>query len=249
MTNPPIIDSTMFLPYTNESGVPRRRRISISNGQIGQIVNHEAFYVGDDLYDDLPDLSPYAPQPDQRVLGYEMAEAQVPGTNLAVTPQPGTYSHQLRQRPPAPIAPVDQANDTRPVFCEEITVKADPHEVAGVPPPNHLLIYNNEVIYNPNNGPIPGTAAWKKERLLERNRIAASKCRQRKKHAQKQLQDNVSKYESQMKEQMDRLRKCERLLQVYNAALTRHFSEGESLEGLRKFVNKLVDDMSFTELH
>ena len=38
---------------------------------------------------------------------------------------------------------------------------------------------------------LPGTAAWKKARLLERNRIAASKCRQRKKVAQEQLQKDV----------------------------------------------------------
>ena len=35
ITNPPIFDSTMTVPYTTD-GVPRRRRISISNGQIGR---------------------------------------------------------------------------------------------------------------------------------------------------------------------------------------------------------------------
>ena len=43
ITNPPLFDSTMMVPYTTADGVPRRRRISISNGQIGQIINHEAF--------------------------------------------------------------------------------------------------------------------------------------------------------------------------------------------------------------
>ena len=122
--------------------------------------------------------------------------------------------------------------------------------VAGVPPPNHLLIYNNEVIFNPNNGPIPGTAAWKKERLLERNRVAASKCRQRKKQAQQQLYENVTKFEKKITEQQARLDKYERLLARYNAALERHFelSPADSLAPLAKFVGKLIDDISLGDL-
>ncbi|CCD22429.1 Cst6p NDAI_0A02710 [Naumovozyma dairenensis CBS 421] len=56
------------------------------------------------------------------------------------------------------------------------------------------------------NDPIPGTTAWKKARLLERNRIAASKCRQRKKIAQLQLQkdfDKLTKENSIMKRKLN----------------------------------------------
>ncbi|GMM32744.1 Cst6 protein [Saccharomycopsis crataegensis] len=44
----------------------------------------------------------------------------------------------------------------------------------------------------PPGAPIPGTAAWKRARLLERNRVAASKCRQKKKVAQQQLQEEAN---------------------------------------------------------
>ncbi|KAH3669080.1 hypothetical protein OGAPHI_001676 [Ogataea philodendri] len=57
--------------------------------------------------------------------------------------------------------------------------------------PQQPLLYNNEVIFNPNAGPIHGTTAWKKQRILERNRIAASKCRQKKKVRQEKLQHDI----------------------------------------------------------
>ncbi|KAG7699137.1 hypothetical protein KL930_002076 [Ogataea haglerorum] len=56
--------------------------------------------------------------------------------------------------------------------------------------PQQQLFYNNEVIFNPNAGPIHGTSAWKKQRILERNRIAAFKCRQKKKVQQEKLQQD-----------------------------------------------------------
>lgn len=244
MTNPPIIDSTMYLPYTNESGVPRRRRISISNGQIGQIVNHEAFFMDEELYDELNELSPF-PQPaphlsaDPGILYFQEMGDALPAGPFVQLQAPHLVAVtasllRLSSLAPAPL----------PVTDMDLLPKGNLHIVAGVPPPNHLLIYNNEVIYNPNNGPIPGTAAWKKERLLERNRVAASKCRQRKKQAQQQLQDNMNKYQSEIKQLHDRLKKYEQLMETYNAVLSRHFATGDSVEELRKFVGKLIDDIS-----
>lgn len=58
--------------------------------------------------------------------------------------------------------------------------------------PTRELIYENQVIFNP-NGPIPGTNAWKRAKILERNRIAASKCRAKKKNLQKKLEEDVSR--------------------------------------------------------
>lgn len=196
ITNPPIFDLTMMLPYLSNDGQPRRRRISISNGQIGQIINHEAFI--DDSSSD------------------------------------GGVSQPPPQPSPAPApAPAQTDFNVEPLFP------------AGVPPPNHQLIYNNEVIYNPNNGPIPGTSAWKKERLLERNRIAASKCRQRKKQAQLQLQSSISKYEKELDSANAHVKKLDQLLTYYNGLLQNFFATNDPLclEPLRNFSTMDVDSL------
>lgn len=183
MTNPPIFDSTLMLPYTSE-GVPRRRRVSISNGQIGQIVSHEAV-VWDGDGDNL------------------MEEVFYPGAQVP----PATQTN-------VPIPPVGGAVGAAPMqgspfgLQQQTPVHSDDTAISGMPAPNQQLIYNNEVIYNPSNGPMPGTAAWKKERLLERNRIAASKCRQRKKKAHQQLQDTIVQYEKELKEIKGRFTRC-----------------------------------------
>ncbi|QHS72828.1 Aca1p [Saccharomyces paradoxus] len=55
-----------------------------------------------------------------------------------------------------------------------------------------------------------GAKAWKRARLLERNRIAASKCRQRKKMSQLQLQkefDQISKENTMMKKKIENYEK------------------------------------------
>lgn len=186
ITNPPIFDSTMTVPYTTD-GVPRRRRISISNAQIGQIVSHEAYFA-EDL--DVP------PEFESR-----------PQTSVIEPP------------PPPPPQPQPQL----------------PVEIAGVPPPNHQLIYNNEVIYNPENGPIPGTAAWKKERLLERNRIAASKCRQRKKQEQVQIQNNIAKMEKELKKKDAKIAELEYTVELLKASIKSCIEDGNT-DRLKQFI-------------
>ncbi|ODV76816.1 uncharacterized protein CANTADRAFT_32986, partial [Suhomyces tanzawaensis NRRL Y-17324] len=184
ITNPPLLDSTMMIPYYSSDGVPRRRRISISNGQIGQIINHEALF-------------------ESELMGFD---------------DPAYPYHPSQGQPHSTGTPVNERDSAREADSS-IT------DAAGVPPPNHQLIYNNEVIYNPNNGPIPGTAAWKKERLLERNRIAASKCRQRKKQAQLQLQNNVTKYEQRLVEAQRKLGNCEKLIALMNSHIDEYFTK------------------------
>lgn len=266
ITNPPILDSTV-LPYGDLNG--RHRRISISNGQIGQIVNHEAFFMDEDSFDDLNDLSPY-PVPnvppaahDHRMMLYDMesgpksSQLHHPQYTLVPAPPRGpvvTSAHHQQAprnqfRPVQDNGPVsDLATPAPPVTQSEASGQS--LDVAGVPPPNHQLLYNNEVIFNPNNGPIPGTAAWKKERLLERNRIAASKCRQRKKHAQQQLQDNMNKSQKKIKDQADRLVKYEKLFAIYNRALALHFGgkPDSSLDPLLQFLTTLIDDILMSSL-
>lgn len=317
ITNPPIIDSTMLLPYTNE-GIPRRRRISISNGQIGQIVNHEAFFDPEpaSAIDDFGlnhqhfnsfHTVPQSQLPNQQVVN--VANNYTSG-NIADCVTPPIPSHgnmatyqllqqyQNQQIQAQPHGSQDQAQDESQPFTHVLkqehqkfqpdnfatsgllqfstTVEAasqsqrpssvlalkedrDNNNVdnssfanaAGVPPPNHQLIYNNEVIYNPNNGPIPGTAAWKKERLLERNRIAASKCRQRKKQAQIQLQNNFSKYEQEIIDLDNKVKKSEKIWAFYNSHLIAFFESGDisNLNILKKYVNReSIDEVDSDDL-
>jgi hypothetical protein len=192
----------MMVPYTSSDGVPRRRRLSISNGQIGQITNHEAFMEPRNDVD--------ARYPLGRPGSTGPGEKPDLHADLQSTPEDG----------PTPIS------------------------AAGVPPPNHQLIYNNEVIYNPNDGPIPGTAAWKRERLLERNRVAASKCRQRKKQAQQQLQDSISKYEKLLETSNRTVQRYETLVGRFKAVIRETIDKnGADLSGLRMLLDASINDI------
>lgn len=263
LTNPPLYDPTMHVPY----GGTRHRRISISNGQIGQIVNHEAFFVDEDLLDELSNSGRQRPAFQDDTFADVSPTSQVQhglGANQGAAVGGGGHWNVGISRPEVtPLAPEIPASapthgnglvhgeaDSDPGVGSQVQtpvpvplpVLVSHHKpqapfVAGVPPPNHALIYNNEVIYNPNDGPIPGSAAWKKERLLERNRVAASKCRQRKKQAQQQLQRDISKYEVAIKDNEEKIDKYEKLLAMYNSVLKEHFGgNAHALERLRPFV-------------
>lgn len=230
LTNPPIIDSTMMLAFENGEPDHRRRRISISNGQIGQIVNHEAFILDHDM-------SPYggSRSPSVDFLG--------PINNDFTSSKSPVELTQSTDVPPNQTQPYTQVSPPRsPTAAQNKTPLSEPgphspfgKPPAGVPPPNHLLIYNNEIIYNPNNGPIPGTAAWKKERLLERNRIAASRCRQRKKQAQKQLQDTVNKLETKNKDLSDELEVYKSAFENIKSLIDKHKSRCPYSDDLEVF--------------
>ncbi|KAH3682250.1 hypothetical protein WICPIJ_006789 [Wickerhamomyces pijperi] len=225
LTNPPIFESALMM---NNQGQPRRR-ISISNGQIGQITNTHNV---DELYELQPPPLPKAagsvhhsstqsvslgntPQSLNQMYTSGALQQQ-PGKNLQNVPvgmaqplQPQQQQQQQQQHidsspiqrlpPPQPqqtLHPQQQQQQYVQPMQPQMTQQQQPQsnlvDANGVP--NHKLMYNNEVIFNPDAGPIPGTAAWKKARLLERNRIAALKCRQRKKAAQIQLKEDVAKY-------------------------------------------------------
>lgn len=252
ITNPPLFDSTMLLPFGDGTGTNRRRRISISNGQIGQIVNHEAFFMDEDLmeefYEQSRQLRPHSP--DTPISSAQDDAGHFSHTQKHVIPADNQSFNNINDQThiaglEIPAVKLEYSSLVRGGGLEAIDDQTSTNGVAGVPPPNHLLIYNNEVIYNPNNGPIPGTAAWKKERLLERNRVAASKCRQRKKHAQQQLQDNMNKAQNQVKEKEELIKRYSSLLEVYNEALKRHFNgEQGVLETLRKHVEHPIQDLA-----
>ncbi|CAL1207795.1 unnamed protein product [Candida parapsilosis] len=351
ITNPPIFDSTFMLPYSID-GVPRRRRISISNGQIGQIMNHEAFFDTDEfssLDDDFTqrfndyELNRSATPPTQQQSGIApsqvppqqqqqqqqqlqqpqagfLGDAQhgfasitpasdndssvgtIPATSvntiapatanssnqllgqielglpqqqsqqsqqspLTTQPQHPQPQHPLHHNPQqqAQIPPQQHAQHNQvpsippraqsaPPITAAASQAAPPSQqqpqqqqshslsppVAGLPPPNHSLIYNNEVIYNPNNGPIMGTAAWKKERLLERNRIAASKCRQRKKQAQMALQENVTKMEQDLKLKLNQVDHLQSVLSHYKMNI-KAYLETDFNERDDKLLKDLID--------
>lgn len=341
ITNPPLFDSTMNLPYDLNDGVNRRRRISISNGQIGQIINHEAIFnydnndfhpfdgmYGRDVYKDNHNHQSQHQQQqhqlqqqqqngsssnttttnssnnnnnsnasnnynnygkNQEILkdGYNKSESfkshefeangsannldissnipisdgllvingQISHVSLSLASQVNsTVPDQVSQAPAHtnhstseiefqqnPMFPPQQSRNMIPLKQDKIV------DVAGVPPPNHQLIYNDEVIFNPNNGPIPGTAAWKKERLLERNRIAASKCRQRKKQAHLKLQDNISKFEKELQSKTDSINNLIKIIKFYNKNLKNYFETGndDDLQELKKYIE--IDDLENLE--
>lgn len=232
ITNPPIFDSTMMLPYSSE-GVPRRRRISISNGQIGQIINHEAFFDSDGSNNDLDEFIPDQQQQQQQS---QQPQPQQPQPRQPQQPQqPPQFNNEIINHFAANSQLAPNEAGPIPVQPPPSLPAQQKQRAAGVPPPNHQLIYNNEVIFNPDAGPIPGTAAWKKERLLERNRVAALKCRQRKKQAQQQLQDNVSKYENHISRQDAKIKKYEGLLkQIHDLVSKKDFASDEDLALIHK---------------
>lgn len=69
-----------------------------------------------------------------------------------------------------------------------------------IPPPVSSMSITKQLI--------PGTEAWKKARLLERNRRAATKCRQKKKIAQQQMQkesEAIAKENERLKKKVESL--------------------------------------------
>lgn len=233
LTNPPIFDYTMKFPYTTNDGITRRRRISISNGQIGQIVNHEAFVDYHAADDDIPYGIP-KPQDHHHHHQHQQQQQQQSSQHPQTAPQMNNFL-DTSDHVTTPIELNESVGVDMKSFGNEnsrTTTTTNSGSAAGVPPPNHQLIYDNEVIYNPNDGPIPGTAAWKKERLLERNRIAASRCRQRKKQAQQVLQENISKYQLEVQGLQDKLDQYRQIVKTYNQTIKIHAKECKNFESL-----------------
>lgn len=238
LTNPPIFESALM---NNNHGQPRRR-ISISNGQIGQITTHTL--NGEDLYDSQPPPMPKQTSQDDanhNLYGVNLdpvshhVDPQVPPQQLINVPPP----QQIQPPPPQQQQLHHQQQQQNPIVKQETPFAT--HSATGIP--NHKLVYNNEVIFNPDAGPIPGTAAWKKARLLERNRIAASKCRQRKKAAHIQLKEDVEKYQSEI----NQLKKDKRdLFEFYTQVKT--LVENNTELGINE-LTRLVQKVNVKEVH
>jgi len=260
LTNPPIFESALM---TNNNGFPRRR-ISISNGQIGQIITHDL--KNDDFYDSQPPPLPkqnfanddcnlsndskllYLNQEDVSGVSGVPQVPQVPQIQQPQVPQ-------VQQIPPQQV-PQIPTQEIPPPPPPQLIKQEPPFNQGPTGIPNHKLVYNNEVIFNPDAGPIPGTAAWKKARLLERNRIAASKCRQRKKAANIQLKENLEKYQSQInKLKKDKLKLIEFYNNVKNFVIENGSgngdgngnNDGNGIGGNIKELNQLISEIKIEE--
>lgn len=103
---------------------------------------------------------------------------------------------------------------------------------------NNMNMSNN----NLNGNPMPGTTAWKRARLLERNRIAASKCRQRKKVAQLQLQNDYDDLLGENKILQKKLNYYEKLVTKFKKFNKNHMLHCESAKSSSDSL-KMVEEM------
>ncbi|ESW98712.1 hypothetical protein KL918_001896 [Ogataea parapolymorpha] len=192
MTNPPILEYPY--PYPPNQQVPADNwSPSLSLPQAG-VLPHEV-------------APPYASN-------YVPANVMTDPESQSSTPVSASHHIPLRRRVSISNGQIGQIsmmchkNDPKKVKTEE---ENDLHvNEQGVP--QQQLFYNNEVIFNPNAGPIHGTSAWKKQRILERNRIAAFKCRQKKKVQQEKLQQDNDILAQKNAELLEKNRQLENLL-------------------------------------
>ncbi|SCV01629.1 LAMI_0G12684g1_1 [Lachancea mirantina] len=265
LTNPPIFQSSL----ANCSDGPRRRRISISNGQISQLGDETGSV--EDLYYSQPPPMPLRHEP-MKSMPRTMVKYQkdTPVSNITVPP----HSNAPYVTPSSSTAVNDGVgaidsvvNHALPTplstFSDAVTKKGDSLEgdgLVGVPPvqpPQYGLpfeSYQGEMnqqarFYRPyHQDPLPGTSAWKRARLLERNRIAASKCRQRKKVAQQQLQKDVhdlSRVNRDLKRKIDYY---EKLVSKFKKFTEIHMATcGGSKEQLNMIEEMLKIDHNITE--
>lgn len=95
--------------------------------------------------------------------------------------------------------------------------------------------------------PQPGTSAWKRARLLERNRIAASKCRQRKKVAQMQLQVDYNRVAKDNAVLRRKIVYYEKLISKFKKFMESHFNichkSSNSVNDEDKNALKMIQEM------
>ncbi|KAG7882188.1 hypothetical protein KL905_000318 [Ogataea polymorpha] len=192
MTNPPILEYPY--PYLPNQQVPADNwSPSLTQPQAGALPHEVA--------------PPYASN-------YVPANVMTDPESQSSTPEFASYHIPLRRRVSISNGQIGQIsmmchkNDPKKVKKEEENdLRVNEQGV-----PQQQLFYNNEVIFNPNAGPIHGTTAWKKQRILERNRIAAFKCRQKKKVQQEKLQQDNDILAQKNAELVEKNRQLENLL-------------------------------------
>lgn len=247
MTNPPIFQSS--LTRYDEPG--RRRRISISNGQISQL--GADLETVENLYNTQP---PPLPQRFENQQVKQHYYEQPAGVNIDASKGGLIHLPAGENAPQAQAAPVLKT----PSWNSQPTVKEEKamnnplpddlgtrnEEFATAPSAplsangymsrtsssscsNSASFYGQPSNYNSKNhrsqDPVPGTNAWKRARLLERNRIAASKCRQRKKVAQLQLQKDYDLLVKENKVMKKKLDYYEKLVSKFKKFSESHFKK------------------------
>ncbi|CAI4039722.1 hypothetical protein SMKI_09G1300 [Saccharomyces mikatae IFO 1815] len=252
MTNPPIFQSS--LPGCDEP--IRRRRISISNGQISQL--------GEDI-ETLENLHNTQPPPMPNFHNYhsihqnknslnkpvfsQAAPVSIPQYNAkkdvnhikgaSLGDQDTTYSKnqqhgfsnaQLKNVPAKSASDLEGMTTFAPTTNGENMSKS----ALGESLSNHSSTLRSQGSHsnlrsNLQGDPTPGTTAWKRARLLERNRIAASKCRQRKKVAQLQLQKEFNEIKDENRILQKKLNYYEKLISKFKKFSKIHLREHEKL--------------------
>ncbi|AGO11672.1 AaceriADL104Wp [[Ashbya] aceris (nom. inval.)] len=240
LTNPPIFQSSL----ASYNGPPQRRRISISNGQIGQL-GHMGQLDDEDVMESIYDLQP-PPMPQRR-------NGPKPFSKAA-----GTHEQFLSRQHPQPYP--NAYVDVQPGKPAEGHGAAYASSISSVPlhtPPEQPLsrpahVYDSipsgqelpraapsTVLPTMYDAP-PGTAAWKRARLLERNRIAASKCRQRKKIAQLQLQKDVNILSKENKEIKRKLEYYQKLVSKFKRFMELHMETCNGSNGSVQIIEEML---------
>lgn len=262
LTNPPIFQGSV----SSIDEPVRRRRISISNGQINQLSedletlenlyntqppplphrfdSHHAHssqlqpqQAKPQLYDPDASAQPVHAQVHAQVQAEVQAQAQVEAHSRASSSTNATTLKDSSMPPQGEgtnsrVSP-GHWNNRNPAKSEEFSDEqlVDPTSVPlkGSSSGSSVSSHSNRT-----SEPIPGTNAWKRARLLERNRMAASKCRQRKKVAQLQLQkdfDVISKDNKIMRRKLDYYEKLVAKFKRFSEAhLRKCTGSDESLE-------------------
>ncbi|SCV99935.1 LAFE_0B05776g1_1 [Lachancea fermentati] len=244
LTNPPIFQSSL----ANYSDGPRRRRISISNGQISQLGDETGNF--DDLYYNQP---PPLPQRQE----FMSAKAATQNNAMDVKIAPAHPPHPFVQQPtglvtqPLEVQPAQMPSDIE-IKDETFGEQHDSRSANMMSPfssqHNQNTHFEQRTRRVSNHEPLPGTAAWKRARLLERNRIAASKCRQRKKVAQQQLQKDVVELSKENREMRRKLDYYEKLVSKFKKFTEIHMSScGGSKDQLNMIEEMLKIDHNITD--
>ena len=253
MTNPPIFQSS--LPGCDEP--IRRRRISISNGQISQL--GEDIETLENLHNTQPPPMPNFHNynglsqtrnvsnkpvfnqavPVSSIPQYNAKKVINPTKDSALGDQSVIYSKSQQRNfvnAPSKNTPAESISDLEgmttfaPTTGGENRGKSalrESHSNPSFTPKSQGSHLN--LAANTQGNPIPGTTAWKRARLLERNRIAASKCRQRKKVAQLQLQKEFNEIKDENRILLKKLNYYEKLISKFKKFSKIHLREHEKL--------------------
>ncbi|AMD20643.1 HDL101Cp [Eremothecium sinecaudum] len=245
VTSPPIFQSSMAA----YNSVPTRRRVSLSNGQICQIGQ----YMDDeDFIGRIYDLQP--PPLPQRQRARPATKIQMRSSlHDHARPHPvaspsshhsefseGSQDYQQTETPDSTLANIPQQQHIQPFV----------HDMVPATPQDGMMrdaLRPSNIRYE-QNSKVPGTAAWKRARLLERNRIAASKCRQRKKIVQQQMQNEVDNLTKENRVIKRKLEYYEKLVNKFKVFIELHMEScGGSKDNFKVVEELLKIDHNFDD--